>query len=190
MVSVGSMLDFDISLNPGRQPLCLTHPFKSRRHNLLASPFTARDKTRGSARIPPLPRPPQHKGPTRKSSVHPPIISQKTMSTADSLPSANGHTTSAFNPPPPALAVPPEIEATLSRLSAYRNVRGVMILSRRSAPNGGASPSIGGSLIQSTGAVFEGEGGRKYAKALEGVVAGVAVAVGKCDEGVSDGERC
>jgi dynein light chain roadblock-type len=78
--------------------------------------------------------------------------------------------------------VPPEIEATLSRLSAYRNVRGVMILARGSS---------GAGIVQSTGAVFEGESGRRYAGALEGVVAATAGAVGSVDEGVSwrcDGE--
>lgn len=53
-----------------------------------------------------------------------------------------------------------------------------MILSR--GPHDG-----GGGIIQSAGTVFEGEGGRRYASALERVVAGVAGAVGECDEGVS-----
>ncbi|KLT42188.1 hypothetical protein CC85DRAFT_246253 [Cutaneotrichosporon oleaginosum] len=64
--------------------------------------------------------------------------------------------------------VPPEIEATLSRLSAYRNVRGVMILAR----------GAGCGIVQSSGAVFEGDSGRRYAGALEGVVAATAGAVG------------
>jgi hypothetical protein len=33
--------------------------------------------------------------------------------------------------------------------------------------------------------VFEGEGGKRYAKAVEGVVASTARAVDECDEGVS-----
>lgn len=74
---------------------------------------------------------------------------------------------------------PPEIESTLQRLSAYRNVRGVMILARGSSGNGS------GGIVQSTGSVFEGEGGRRYAGALEAVVAATAGAVAAVDEGVS-----
>lgn len=78
---------------------------------------------------------------------------------------------------PPTLAPPPpEIEATLQRLSAYRNVRGVMILARGAGGSG---------IVQSTGAVFEGESGRRYAGALENVVTATAAAVGAVDEGVS-----
>jgi hypothetical protein len=76
---------------------------------------------------------------------------------------------------PPPSVIPPEIEATLSRLSAYRNVRGVMVLSR----------GAGGGIVQCTGNVFEGESGRIYAKSLQGVVAVVGTAVSDCDEGVS-----
>ncbi|WVR08960.1 hypothetical protein IAU60_006019 [Kwoniella sp. DSM 27419] len=97
-------------------------------------------------------------------------------------------------------APPPEIESTLARLSAYRNVRGVMILSRQapvtvtSAASDGldeskealsgdsAGASLGG-IVQSTGSAFEGEGGRKYASAVEGIVASVSRAVGDVDPG-------
>ncbi|CAK9786239.1 unnamed protein product [Cutaneotrichosporon oleaginosum] len=89
--------------------------------------------------------------------------------------------THSLSPPPrcptmdtPNGHVPPEIEATLSRLSAYRNVRGVMILAR----------GAGCGIVQSSGAVFEGDSGRRYAGALEGVVAATAGAVGAVDEGV------
>ncbi|WVQ81076.1 hypothetical protein IAT38_003198 [Cryptococcus sp. DSM 104549] len=96
--------------------------------------------------------------------------------------------------PTPAPA-PPEIESTLARLSAYRNVRGVMILTRthvvgpNGAPNGAAlgaeagSSSGDGGIVQSTGTVFEGESGRRYASAVEGIVLSVGRAVGECDEG-------
>jgi len=116
------------------------------------------------------------------------------MSTNQSLPLSSTHihspttlsssTSSTF----PHAPVPTEIEATLSRLSAYRNVRGAMILSRRSGEAGGEDNRKGG-IIQSIGAIFEGEGGRRYAKALEGVVASVGGAVGECDEGVSGEAR-
>lgn len=84
--------------------------------------------------------------------------------------------TTAAAPAAPT-APPPEIEATLSRLSAYRNVRGVMILAR--------AGGTGSGIIQSTGSVFEGESGRKYAGSLEAVVAATAGAVSAVDEGVS-----
>lgn len=109
---------------------------------------------------------------------------------------ANGTST----PPAPP---PPEIEATLARLSAYRNVRGVMILARSASSSAGPSGPVGGEsgdgpaegatspstspsgIIQSTGAVFEGESGRRYAGALEAVVTATAGAVAAVDEGVS-----
>ena len=39
--------------------------------------------------------------------------------------------------------------------------------------------------MQCTGSIFEGEGGQRYAKLVEGLVAGAARGVGECDEGVS-----
>ncbi|RSH77840.1 uncharacterized protein EHS24_002900 [Apiotrichum porosum] len=80
---------------------------------------------------------------------------------------------------------PPEIEATLQRLSAYRNVRGVMILARSSGQAANAPTHPASGILQSTGAVFEGESGRRYAGALEAVVNATAGAVSACDEGVS-----
>ncbi|WOO84923.1 Dynein light chain roadblock-type 2 [Vanrija pseudolonga] len=77
----------------------------------------------------------------------------------------------------PRAPPPPEIESTLSRLSAYRNVRGVMVLARSSG-----APGSGG-IVQSTGAVFEGESGRRYAGSLEAVVNATAGAVATVDEG-------
>lgn len=88
---------------------------------------------------------------------------------------ANGHTTITTE----TVDTPPEIEATLSRLSAYRNVRGVMIISRSTA-----SGSSGG-VVQSTGSVFEGGGGKKYARVVEGLASSVGAAVAEVHEGVS-----
>jgi dynein light chain roadblock-type len=101
----------------------------------------------------------------------------------------------------------PEIEQTLARLSAYRNVRGVMILSRRSrhAPplaHEGSAPGHGPSqgaaaqegvgtgqgvagILSSTGSVFEGESGKRYAQAVEGIVSAAAIGLDDCDPGVS-----
>ncbi|WVQ63790.1 uncharacterized protein L199_001944 [Kwoniella botswanensis] len=108
----------------------------------------------------------------------PPSTSQHTLS-LDALP--------VQSPPPP------EIESTLSRLSAYRNVRGVMILSRSSSasiqPDGSSSENGGGALagvggiIQTTGNVFEGESGKKYAKAVEEIVLRVGKALNDCEQG-------
>ena len=39
--------------------------------------------------------------------------------------------------------------------------------------------------MQCTGSIFEGEGGQRYAKLVEGLVGGAARGVGECDEGVS-----
>jgi dynein light chain roadblock-type len=91
--------------------------------------------------------------------------------------------------PPPSIAatVPPEIESTLSRLSAYRSVRGVMILSRtleQVTAGPGPSGSGGGGIVQCTGNIFEGEGGQKYARLVEGLVSSAARGVGECDVGV------
>lgn len=103
------------------------------------------------------------------------------------------------------------IDQTLSRLSAYRNVRGVMVLSRRVAasaaagsagdtenaststhtstpPTNGAEGTGGiAGIVQSTGSVFEGDGGRRYAKAVEGIVLAVTRGMDECDAGVSGG---
>jgi hypothetical protein len=78
--------------------------------------------------------------------------------------------------PPPLVtqaAPPPEIEATISRLSAYQNVRGVLIL------------ATSGGIIQSSGSAFEGESGRRYAKSVKMMVEAVRLGVGEADEGVS-----
>lgn len=90
------------------------------------------------------------------------------------------------------VVAPPEIEHTLSRLSGYRNVRGVMVIARRgvstsadaSGPEKGQPNGTSG-IVQSTGSVFEGESGLKYASELERLVANVAKAVDSCDSGVS-----
>ena len=109
----------------------------------------------------------------------------------------NGHAPSAnTSQHVDAIVTPPEIEATLSRLAAYRNVRGVMILSRSHPAAASSSASAGQAastlvpdgIVQSTGAVFEGESGKTYAAALHSVVEGVTRAVGECDPGVRRAE--
>jgi dynein light chain roadblock-type len=127
----------------------------------------------------------------------------------------NGQSSTNANADPP-----PELEATLARLSAYRSVRGVMILSRKGGPsvvsdafagssragpgvegarNGGngmagggrraggedAGVGAGGGIVMSTGTVFEGEGGKRYATSLERVVESMSRCVVECEHGVS-----
>lgn len=55
---------------------------------------------------------------------------------------------------------PPELEQTLQMLSSNRTVLGVLLLSRASPP----------AIIRHSGVVFEGEQGRKYAKAVGRIV--------------------
>lgn len=81
-----------------------------------------------------------------------------------------------------SVQLPPEIEATLSRLSSYRSVRGVMILSRTAGA--GAGGGLGG-IVQCTGSIFEEESGKKYATMVEGLVEAAAKGVAECDQGVS-----
>jgi hypothetical protein len=57
-----------------------------------------------------------------------------------------------------ATPVPPEVESTLSRISSHRNVRGVMVLSRD------------GPVIRYSGAIFDGDHGRRYAGAVKKIV--------------------
>jgi dynein light chain roadblock-type len=57
-----------------------------------------------------------------------------------------------------------------------------MILSRTSTS---ADVGPGGGIVQCTGSIFEGEGGQRYAKLVEGLVSGATRGVGECDEGVS-----
>ncbi|TYJ52356.1 hypothetical protein B9479_007050 [Cryptococcus floricola] len=92
-------------------------------------------------------------------------------------------------------APPPEVESTLSRLAQYRNVRGVMVLARSHShshivadtPHPHPHPSRPGSgdggIVQTTGTVFEGEGGEKYAGAVERIVRSTGGAVAECEEG-------
>ena len=67
--------------------------------------------------------------------------------------------------------VPPEVESTLSRISSHRNVRGVMVLSRD------------GPIIRSSGAVFDGEHGRKYAGAVKKIVDACKAGLDEVGEG-------
>ena len=68
----------------------------------------------------------------------------------------NTSTTSA----PLSHAPPPELEQALAQLSSHRTVLGYITLSR----------SIPFSIIKSSGVVFEGEQGKKYASAVEKIV--------------------
>jgi dynein light chain roadblock-type len=95
----------------------------------------------------------------------------------------------SLSPAPLSATIPPEIEGTLARLSAYRSVRGVMILSRtpvdQTQTGSTTNTNGGGGIVQCTGNIFEGEGGQKYARLVEGLVSSAARGVGECDAGVS-----
>jgi len=107
-----------------------------------------------------------------------------TMSEGESSTLPNGR--ESLSPAPTSAIIPPEIESTLSRLSAYRAVKGVMILSRSPIVSSSTStPESGGGIVQCTGSIFEGEGGQRYARLVEGLVSGATKGVGECDEGVS-----
>lgn len=95
--------------------------------------------------------------------------------------------------PPSAASIPPEIESTLSRLSAYRSVKGVMVLSRTPSPSSatgqgssatGSGAGLGG-IVQCTGSIFEEQSGQRYATMVEALVATAAKGVGESDQGVS-----
>jgi dynein light chain roadblock-type len=70
-------------------------------------------------------------------------------------------------------SAPVEVEATIARLSAHRNVRGVMILSRE------------GPIIRNSGAVFDGEAGKKYALVVKKIVDSCRAGIEEIGDGVS-----
>lgn len=68
---------------------------------------------------------------------------------------------------------PPELEATLQVLSSHRTVLGILVLSRATPP----------SIIRHSGVVFEGEQGKKYAKAVGRIVAACKKGLDEVDGG-------
>lgn len=68
---------------------------------------------------------------------------------------------------------PPELEATLQMLSSHRTVLGILVLSRATPP----------SIIRHSGVVFEGEQGKKYAKAVGRIVAVCKIGLDEVDGG-------
>ncbi|TDL21989.1 hypothetical protein BD410DRAFT_789069 [Rickenella mellea] len=62
-----------------------------------------------------------------------------------------------------SIPTPPELEQTLSMLSAHRTVLGYLLLSRTTPV----------SIIRHSGVVFDGESGRKYAGAIGRIVESV-----------------
>ncbi|GHJ87138.1 hypothetical protein NliqN6_3540 [Naganishia liquefaciens] len=71
---------------------------------------------------------------------------------------------------PPPISATEEVESTISRLSNYRNVHGVMILSRQ------------GGIIRTEGPAFGGDSGKLYAKTVKGMVEGVRSGIVEVDE--------
>jgi len=85
-----------------------------------------------------------------------------------SLTTVNGVSSATHSAP-----TPPELEATLQMLSSHRTVLGILVLSRATPP----------SIIRHSGVVFEGEQGKKYAKAVGRIVAVCKTGLDEVDGG-------
>jgi len=85
-----------------------------------------------------------------------------------SLTAVNGASSATHTTP-----APPELEATLQVLSSHRTVLGILVLSRATPP----------SIIRHSGVVFEGEQGKKYAKAVGRIVAACKTGLDEVDGG-------
>jgi hypothetical protein len=60
-----------------------------------------------------------------------------------------------------------------------------MILSRTPTSTSTDVGGTSGGIVQCTGSTFDGEGGQRYARLVEGLVSGATRGVAECDEGVS-----
>ncbi|AFR96302.1 dynein light chain roadblock-type [Cryptococcus neoformans C23] len=63
----------------------------------------------------------------------------------------------------------------MEQLASHPNVVGIIILSRTD-----------NAIIKANGNIFDGEGGKRYAAAVESIVKGVAGALGTCNDGEND----
>ena len=76
----------------------------------------------------------------------------------------------------PPLVTPPELESTLAMLSSHRTVLGYLLLTRPSPSSTSATSSLPSHsfasvrIIRSSGVVFEGESGKRYAGAIGRIV--------------------
>jgi len=75
--------------------------------------------------------------------------------------------------------MPPELEQTLALLSSHRSVLGYMLLSR-------GQPV---SIIRNSGAIFEGEQGKKYASVIGRIVETVQAGLEEVHGGETDGDE-
>ncbi|KAH7925052.1 hypothetical protein BV22DRAFT_1012040 [Leucogyrophana mollusca] len=75
--------------------------------------------------------------------------------------------------------MPPELEQTLSMLSAHRSVLGYLLLSRGDQV----------SIIRHSGVVFEGEQGRKYASVIGKIVESVQAGLEEVSGSENDGDN-
>ncbi|OWZ38648.1 hypothetical protein LQV05_004422 [Cryptococcus neoformans] len=63
----------------------------------------------------------------------------------------------------------------MEQLASHPNVVGIIILSRTD-----------NAIIKANGNIFDGEGGKRYAAAVESIVKGVADALATCNDGEND----
>lgn len=87
---------------------------------------------------------------------------------------------------------PTEIDNTLSRLSSYKNVRGVLVLTRQGSILRQSGPAFENTANSSTTGVGEEDGkevregkGKVYARAVRDMVEAVAKGVEDVEDGVS-----
>ncbi|KAH7912771.1 hypothetical protein BJ138DRAFT_1147619 [Hygrophoropsis aurantiaca] len=95
--------------------------------------------------------------------------------------SISGASMSTVPAHPSAQAMPPELEQTLSMLSAHRSVLGYLLLSR------GDPGQV--CIIRHSGVVFEGEQGRKYASVIGRIVESVQTGLEEVSGEENDGDH-
>ena len=117
---------------------------------------------------------------TSSTSSQPGALSASTST--QPAPGAPPSSTAQSSNAAPALVTPPELESTLAMLSSHRTVLGYLLLSRPSSSSASTSTSQGHShshsipsfesvrIIRSSGVVFEGESGKRYAGAVGRIV--------------------
>ncbi|KAJ7625307.1 hypothetical protein DFH06DRAFT_1339652 [Mycena polygramma] len=104
----------------------------------------------------------------------PQLVDPNAPTRSQPSPQPNGAPSSA----PPAHGVTPELEQTLALLSSHRAVLGYILIGR-------GHPL---SIVRHSGAVFEGEQGKKYAAAIGRIVESVQTGLEEVHAGERDGD--